>query len=269
MLRLLHHARRDLLAQKALGNYFWYALGEIFLVVAGILIALQINNWNEERIEQRQVREYALALINDLQRDIEMLEPVGKQIDHQIRLSNELAAYMRGKPLADIHNIDLFVFTRDALYRPYEWNRAVLEQMKNSGALREIENQQLARKISEYDALTRHLDQDYSNDEEVIRQATNEALRVVDMNYPEREQIIVYEDDSDQDLLAAFFASDLYHELKDNDLPLLSSDINEVRRAANFFINIGSFLDARTSIEFPRLRANGLEIIEMINAEYR
>ena len=86
--------------------------------------------------------------------------------------------------LADIHNIDLFVFTHDALYRPFEWNRAVLDQMKNSGALREIENQRLARKISEYDALTRHLDQDYSNDEEIIRQATNEALRVVNVNYP-------------------------------------------------------------------------------------
>jgi hypothetical protein len=48
-------------------------------------------------------------------------------------------------------------------------------------------------------------------------------------------------------------------ELKDDDLPLLSSDINEVRRAANFFINIGSFLDARTSIELPRLKANGLK----------
>ena len=58
-------------------------------------------------------------------------------------------------------------------------------------------------------------------------------------------------------------------ELEDDDLPLLSCDINEVPRAANFFINIGSFLDARTSIELPRLKANGLEIIEMINAEYR
>ena len=33
------------------GKYFKYAIGEIFLVVIGILIALQINNWNEDRLE--------------------------------------------------------------------------------------------------------------------------------------------------------------------------------------------------------------------------
>ena len=33
------------------GKYFKYALGEIILVVIGILIALQINNWNEDRKE--------------------------------------------------------------------------------------------------------------------------------------------------------------------------------------------------------------------------
>ena len=36
-------------------KYLGYAVGELALVVVGILIALQINNWNEERIEQRQI----------------------------------------------------------------------------------------------------------------------------------------------------------------------------------------------------------------------
>ncbi|MCW8925416.1 MAG: DUF6090 family protein [Xanthomonadales bacterium] len=63
MLRLLHKVRKELLVNKNLGGYLWYAIGEILLVVVGILIALQINNWNEERIEQNQVREYALALV--------------------------------------------------------------------------------------------------------------------------------------------------------------------------------------------------------------
>ncbi len=256
------------MAKKALGNYFWYAFGEIFLVVAGILIALQINNWNEERIEQKQVREYALALASDLQRDIEMLVPVSKQIDHQIRLSNELATYMQGRSLEDIHNIDLVVFTRNPFYRPYEWNRAVLEQMKSSGALRQIKNQQLAKKISEYDALTRHLDNDLVNDQSDIRQGVNAVLGVINMNHPQREKIVVYDDDSNDDLLTAFFASDLYLELRNSDVKLLSDDINEIRRATNYFIEISTYLDARTEIEIPRLRENGQEIIAMINAEY-
>ena len=58
------------MAKKELNRYLWYAIGEIFLLVAGILIALQINNWNEERIEQKQIGEYALSLADDLKRDI-------------------------------------------------------------------------------------------------------------------------------------------------------------------------------------------------------
>jgi hypothetical protein len=269
MVRVLHKIRRDLLANRKLGNYVWYAIGEILLVVTGILIALQINNWNEERIEQKQIREYALSLVGDLQRDIEMLVPVTKQIEHLIHLSGELALYMQGRSLADISNIDLYVYTRDPLYRPFEWNRAALEQLKSSGSLRQIKNQQLAMKISEYDALTKHLDQDYSNDENNIRQAADLAMQVVDMNYPEREQIVVYDDDSEEDLLAAFFDSNLYRQIKSDDLSLLTDEINEVRRATNNFISLGYYLKARPEIEIPRLRTNALEIIELINVEYR
>ena len=39
------------------GKYFKYAIGEIILVVIGILIALQINNWNETRKERAQEQE--------------------------------------------------------------------------------------------------------------------------------------------------------------------------------------------------------------------
>lgn len=85
------------MANKELGKYLWYAVGEISLVVVGILIALQINNWNEERIEQKQIREYTLSLVDDLQRDIEMLKPVSMQIAQSIQLSEALAEYMQGK----------------------------------------------------------------------------------------------------------------------------------------------------------------------------
>ena len=48
MIHLLRKIRRQLLEGKQVKKYAIYALGEIILVVIGILIALQINNWNEE-----------------------------------------------------------------------------------------------------------------------------------------------------------------------------------------------------------------------------
>ena len=93
-------------------------------------------------------------------------------------------------------------------------------------------------------------------------------MSIISMNYPNQEEIIVYDDDSDEDLLAAFFDSDQYQQIKSNDLQLLTDDINKVRRATNNFISLSYYLSARPEIEIPRLRANALEIIELIGSEY-
>lgn len=50
-------------------HYFKYALGEIVLVVIGILIALQINNWNEQRKKNKVKKSYKTSLISDLTKD--------------------------------------------------------------------------------------------------------------------------------------------------------------------------------------------------------
>jgi len=47
-------------------KYARYAIGEIVLVVIGILIALQINNWNEERARKQELKIYMDNLVHDL-----------------------------------------------------------------------------------------------------------------------------------------------------------------------------------------------------------
>lgn len=49
MFKFFRQIRQNLIMQKKTVNYIKYAIGEIVLVVIGILIALQINNWNEIR----------------------------------------------------------------------------------------------------------------------------------------------------------------------------------------------------------------------------
>ena len=51
------------------GKYFKYAIGEIILVMIGILLALQVNNWNENRKKETLKNEYKTALINDYTKD--------------------------------------------------------------------------------------------------------------------------------------------------------------------------------------------------------
>ncbi|MCB0656887.1 MAG: hypothetical protein KDC57_12160, partial [Saprospiraceae bacterium] len=51
MINFFRNIRGQLLAENKLVRYLIYALGEIILIILGILIALQINNWNEKRKE--------------------------------------------------------------------------------------------------------------------------------------------------------------------------------------------------------------------------
>jgi hypothetical protein len=66
MIRFFRSIRQSLLAQGRITRYLAYAIGEILLVVVGILIALQINNWNEsQKLLHKQV-DLINALILDL-----------------------------------------------------------------------------------------------------------------------------------------------------------------------------------------------------------
>ena len=56
MIKFFRRIRYDLMEKNKTGKYFKYAIGEIILVVIGILIALQINNWNEVQEKKNRLR---------------------------------------------------------------------------------------------------------------------------------------------------------------------------------------------------------------------
>lgn len=63
--------RQNLLAEGKTGKYLKYAFGEIILVVVGILLALQINGWNQQRIEDKQ--------------EVELLTSIKGEFEHNLR----------------------------------------------------------------------------------------------------------------------------------------------------------------------------------------
>jgi hypothetical protein len=73
MIKFFRKIRYDLMEKNKTGKYLKYAIGEIVLVVIGILIALQINNSNEERKERVVEYEYLKRVYIDLQKDIDYL----------------------------------------------------------------------------------------------------------------------------------------------------------------------------------------------------
>ncbi len=74
MIKFFRKIRQKMLAENKFSKYVLYAIGEIVLVVIGILIALSINNWNENRKNQELISIYKTELINDLLLDISHFE---------------------------------------------------------------------------------------------------------------------------------------------------------------------------------------------------
>jgi hypothetical protein len=82
MIKFFRKIRQNLLSVGNTGKYLTYAIGEIILVVIGILIALSINNWNESRKQSISENEFITSVKNDLKQDkafiqliIEIIEP--------------------------------------------------------------------------------------------------------------------------------------------------------------------------------------------------
>ncbi|WP_108423371.1 DUF6090 family protein [Flagellimonas amoyensis] len=69
MIKFFRRIRHKALTENKFGKYLTYAIGEIILVVIGILIALQVNNWNESRKNSLVKSSYTHSLINDFKKD--------------------------------------------------------------------------------------------------------------------------------------------------------------------------------------------------------
>jgi hypothetical protein len=91
MLKFFRNIRHSLI-QSSSGKYILYAIGEILLVVIGILIALQINNWNEENKDNFKLKEYTETLISDIVEDTLMIFTSVSNVPNRLK---ELGAYLQ------------------------------------------------------------------------------------------------------------------------------------------------------------------------------
>ena len=78
MIKFFRHIRKSQLMENKTGKYFKYAIGEIVLVVIGILIALSINNWNEMRKEAN----VELKMLSEIQSNLKQSLKETKSVLH-------------------------------------------------------------------------------------------------------------------------------------------------------------------------------------------
>jgi len=104
MIKLFRQLRMKMIDDNKSIKYLRYALGEIVLVVIGILIALQINNWNENRKTEITIENSLFALKNDLIQDTLLITEKRPFIIEQYLLNESLRARV-AKPNATIDTL--------------------------------------------------------------------------------------------------------------------------------------------------------------------
>ena len=68
-MKIFRSTRQDQVKEKKVGSYLLYAIGEIVLVMIGILLAMQVNNWNENRKKDDQLNNILSTVAIDLKTD--------------------------------------------------------------------------------------------------------------------------------------------------------------------------------------------------------
>ncbi len=149
MLNFFRRIRRKLADDNKPMKYMRYAIGEIVLVVIGILIALQINNWNEGRKQNTVEIQYLNRLSTDLSTDIKYynrrISDSENIIDYHRNFIHQL--YQKQSSLDDLKN----------LFSNITWNSEQLTsqnstyiELTNSGNLNIFRNQELRVSIINY-----------------------------------------------------------------------------------------------------------------------
>ena len=174
MITVFRRLRQRLLSGNKFSKYLVYAMGEIILVVIGILIALQINNWNENRKQKAQINSYLEALVDNLQDDINALKYYKKQCLFRFHAQNYLLKHSEGNPVdpaklgvkypkwipnriwndefPEKYNKELASLAITWIPRigAVNYNESSFSEMNSTGIFSSINNKPLKSKISDY-----------------------------------------------------------------------------------------------------------------------
>lgn len=139
---------RKLVSLEA-SKYLRYAIGEIILVVIGILVALQVNNWNEHRKEKAEEKKILLSLHNEISNNIEILKTVIDEKNKIINVNQYIidntgknGTWKSEKSLDSLMN---YISLSGWIFVP---QNGVLNEIINSGKLLLIENDLIKNEIA-------------------------------------------------------------------------------------------------------------------------
>jgi len=247
MIKFFRKIRQRLLTENKFSKYLLYAFGEIILVVIGILIALQINNWNQGRIVKEQNQIILQNLNKEFSENLIELNSIVNRLDDVIEGLDTLLTTMRTQEIT-ITESEFDQLLNTTFWMP-NWSPSsfVLAEIKNSGGLSKLNSNNLKILLFNWEREFDNLD----NNKDMFQQYGAEYI----------EFIAKYGSVRNIDALTESTKSLQKSSVAKNSLELFKNPEFE-NRVDNFY-----FLAVRSKSHFISLRAIMKDIIEESNLE--
>tara|TARA_R110000765_G_scaffold69293_5_gene134345 strand:+ start:10846 stop:11628 length:783 start_codon:yes stop_codon:yes gene_type:complete len=160
MIKFFRKIRQSLLSENKFSKYFLYAIGEIVLVVIGILIALQINNWNENKKASNSEKAILIGLKSEFQNNLVTIDSTiqaNKNVSQACALLTEI---IRSNNLEEkTKKVDSLIL-RMLLISSFDANTGVTEEILNSGKLELIKSNRIRERIAGWTSKLNDIEED-------------------------------------------------------------------------------------------------------------
>jgi hypothetical protein len=252
MIKFFRKIRQKMLTENKFSKYLIYAIGEIVLVVIGILIALQINNWNEQQNIQGNQEKYLKLIkteaINNLKQVTNTKESVNTLNIWQNKIFNLIDSNQDTITEDYISKTFGNVFSNTYEFR---YENSVLTEMKTSGELKNISNDSLRNYLIALDPLVLKIE----NQEQSVKQEYDKSIEYIKKNGSLRTM-------ADRNGLAEIIGIPKLPEFKSSNIHLLSENEfeNNLMRYTGTTKNLFTY-------QYPTLENHLKKIIEIIEKE--
>jgi hypothetical protein len=148
MIKFFRKIRQELIFGNKFSKYLIYAIGEIILVIIGILLALQINNRNSERIEKNTFESNLQFVIEDLEQDKIDLLMLTKERQQVINKTDFILQAVKEEKVLTSH--DIFINSEIMIWKSFDINNNGLERVLSSNLYEAIDFQPIRKNIRTY-----------------------------------------------------------------------------------------------------------------------
>ena len=145
MIKFFRKIRQNLLSEGKTGKYVKYAIGEILLVIIGILIALSINNWNANRKLKSEEQNLLKDLRVEVKNNIDVLSTVINEHEKSFTVAKEFKSLFKEREAYNVMSDSSFstMYNKMNMNWTYDPNQGILKSMKSSGQINNLSNKEL------------------------------------------------------------------------------------------------------------------------------